>query len=245
MSKETVLITGGSRGIGAETAKIFAKNNYNVVINYLNSENEAFSIVEELNAKEFCAIACRADVSKSEEAENLVKVGLKTFGKIDILVNNAGIAQQKLFTDITENEWDNMMNVNVKSMFNCCKFVLSDMVNMKKGKIINISSIWGITGASCEVHYSTSKAAVIGFTKALAKEVGPSGICVNCVAPGIIRTDMNKQLDQNTENELIESTPLMRFGTPNDIAHTIFYLASNKSDFLTGQVLSPNGGFVM
>jgi 3-oxoacyl-[acyl-carrier protein] reductase len=242
---ETVLITGSSRGIGAATAMVFAKSNYNVIINYLNSEKEALAIVNKINSFGGRAAAYKADVSKRIEVIEFVKEVFNEFKSIDILVNNAGIAQQKLFTDITENEWDNMMDINVKGMFNCCQAVLPGMISRKRGKIINISSIWGMTGASCEVHYSTAKAAVIGFTKALAKELGPSNIQVNCVAPGIIETNMNKSFGKEDRGELIDSTPLMRFGTPEEIAHAIFYFASGKADFLTGQVLSPNGGFII
>jgi 3-oxoacyl-[acyl-carrier protein] reductase len=167
------------------------------------------------------------------------------FGNIDVLVNNAGVAQQKLFTDISEDDWDWMFNVNIKGMFNCCQAVLPKMINNKRGKIINISSIWGLTGSSCEVHYSASKAAVIEFTKALAKEVGPSNIQVNCVAPGIIKTDMITHLNTSIIEKLKSDTPLGILGTPRDIAEVVLFLASSKADFITGQIISPNGGFVI
>ena len=170
---------------------------------------------------------------------------MEQFGHIDVLVNNAGIAQQKMFTEITEQDWKKMFSVNIDGMFNCTQLALRDMIKRHKGKIINVSSIWGIAGASCEVHYSASKAAVIGFTKSLAKELGPSGIQVNCVAPGVIETDMNKNLDDLTIKEIINETPLERIGTPRDIANTILFLAQDASDFITGQVISPNGGFVI
>ena len=166
-------------------------------------------------------------------------------GDIDLLVNNAGIAQQKLFSDISEEDWDTMFAVNVKGMFHCIQAVLPRMIHYKRGKIINLSSIWGMVGASCEVHYSAAKAAIIGMTKALAKEVGPSGIQVNCVAPGVIDTPMNAQLDATALDALVEETPLERLGTPLDVAHMIAYLASPQADFITGQVFSPNGGFVI
>ena len=167
------------------------------------------------------------------------------FGGVDILVNNAGIAQQKLFTDITDEDFDKMFAVNVKGVFNCCREAVPYMVNRKNGRIINISSIWGISGASCEVHYSASKAAVIGLTKALAKELGPSGICVNCIAPGVIDTPMNSCFDSDTMNALIDETPLMRIGTPEDIAKTVFFFASEDSSFITGQVICADGGFIV
>ena len=245
MYDKTVLVTGSSRGIGYETAKLFAENNYNVIINYFNSEKKVQSIMADFEKNGYSVMACRADVSDSKQTQLMIKKGLSRFGGIDVLVNNAGISKQQLFTDITEADWDKMMNVNVKGMFNCCKGVLPYMINQKKGKIINISSIWGITGGSCEVSYSASKAAVIGFTKALAKELGPSNIQVNCVAPGIINTSMNSFLNEDEANELKDCTPLERFGEPIEIAESIFFLASDKADFITGQVLSPNGGFVI
>ncbi|MEA4925776.1 MAG: 3-oxoacyl-ACP reductase FabG [Syntrophomonadaceae bacterium] len=243
--KKTALITGGSKGIGRATAKLFAANKYNVIINYLNSEKNACFLVSSLEKQGHPVMACKADITKRDQVEAMIQAGIRKFGTIDILVNNAGIAQQKLFTDISEKEWDRMLDVNVKGLFNCCQCVVPHMVNKKAGKIINISSVWGITGASCEVHYSTAKAAVIGFTKALARELGPSNIQVNCVAPGIIATDMNAGLDESARESLLLETPLLRFGTPADIAHAIFYLASEQADFLTGQVISPNGGFVI
>ncbi|MDO4199737.1 MAG: SDR family oxidoreductase [Clostridia bacterium] len=241
--KKTVLITGSSRGIGAETALKFADAGYNVVINYNNSENQALEVLSKVRSKNVSAIAIKSDVSKYSEAEFLVEKTISEFGKIDVLVNNAGIAGQKLFTDISEAEWQKMFEVNVQSMFNCSKFAAKNMIKNHSGKIINVSSMWGVCGASCEVHYSASKAAVIGFTKALAKELGPSGITVNCVAPGVIDTSMNSHLKREEIAELIDSTPLMRLGLPSDIANLIEFLASEKADFITGQIIGCNGGF--
>ncbi|HOV42272.1 MAG TPA: SDR family NAD(P)-dependent oxidoreductase, partial [Oscillospiraceae bacterium] len=187
---ETVLITGASRGIGRETAKLFSKNGFNVVINYNKSEKDALELLSEIKN----AAAIRADVSNRKEVFEMIEKANSIFGGIDILVNNAAVAGQMLFQDISEEEWDRIFDTNVKGAFNCTQAVLPHMLHKKSGKIINISSIWGITGASCEVHYSASKAALIGFTKALAKELGPSGITVNCVAPGIINTDMNSSI---------------------------------------------------
>lgn len=237
---KTVLITGASRGIGAASARLFKQHGYNVIINYNNSRAKA-----ELLAKELGATAIKADVSDKTQVENMFSEIEKTFGGVDVLVNNAGISKIKLFSDITEDEWDRMFDVNVKGMFNCTQAVLGYMIHNKCGKIINISSMWGITGASCEVHYSASKAAVIGFTKALAKELGPSGICVNCVAPGVVKTDMCKDLTNEDIDVLKEETPLERIGEPEDIAKTILFLAENSGDFITGQVISPNGGLVI
>lgn len=243
--KKTALITGSSRGIGCAIAELFAENNYNVIINYLHSEKDANALVSSLGRQGHTAMAIRADVARIDQVKEMVDLSIAGFGAIDVLVNNAGIAQQRLFTDITEDDWDRMMDVHVKGAFNCCQRVLPNMISRKQGKIINISSIWGMTGASCEVHYSTAKAAVIGFTKALAKELGPSNIQVNCVAPGIIETAMNAALDESERNMLREETPLMRFGTPLEVASAVLYLASENANFLTGQVLSPNGGLVI
>ncbi len=243
--KKTVFITGASRGIGRAAALCFAKNDYNVAICYNKNEPAAEEVLAEITAFGGSAAIFKADVSDMAQVSGAIKNAKKTFGTIDVLINNAGIAQQKVFPDITEEDWDNMFDVNVKGMFNTCKCVFDDMIDKKAGKIINISSIWGVSGASCEVHYSAAKAAVIGFTKALAKELAPSGICVNCVAPGVIKTDMLSSFDENTLASLAEETPLGRLGTPEDIANVLMFLASDKADFITGQVISPNGGFVI
>lgn len=243
--KKTVFITGASRGIGRAAALCFAKNDYNVAICYNKNEAAANEVLAEITAFGGSAAVFKADVSDTAEICIAIENAKKKFGSIDVLINNAGIAQQKVFSDITEDDWNNMFDVNVKGMFNTCKCVLDGMIDKKQGKIINISSIWGIAGASCEVHYSAAKAAVIGFTKALAKELAPSGICVNCVAPGVIKTDMLSGFDEDTLAALSEETPLGRLGTPEDIAETLLFLASDKADFITGQVISPNGGFVI
>ena len=241
---KTVLITGSARGIGAATAALFADSGYNVVINYNTSEADAMSLCNNLKANGHNAIAIRADVSKADEVEFLFSEAEKEFGCVDVLVNNAGIAQQKLFTDITAQDYDRMFDCNVKSVFNCCQRALPSMIHNKNGRIINISSMWGVVGASCEVHYSASKAAVIGMTKALAREVAPSGITVNCIAPGVIDTPMNKGFDEDTIKCLTEETPVGRLGTPEDIARTILFFANDDSSFITGQTLVADGGFI-
>lgn len=242
---QTAIVTGASRGIGKAIAKELAYNGCNVLINYNNSRQEAQMVVDSLKEKGCHAELFKADVSKKSEVERMIAHCLKVYGKIDILVNNAGIAQTKLFTDITEEDWDSMMDINLKGIYNCTQSVLKYMLDEKHGKIINISSIWGIAGASCEVHYSASKAAVIGLTKALAKELGPSNIQVNCIAPGIIDTDMMEGYSNEEIEDLKDSTPLLRLGKPEDIAKCALFLASEASDFITGQVISPNGGFVI
>ncbi len=240
----TVIITGSARGIGAATAALFADMGYNVVVNYNTSEAEALALCGKIMANGGNAIAVQADVSRMSEAKHLFNEAKKAFGTVDVLVNNAGIAQQKLFTDITEADYDRMFDCNVKSVFNCCQCALPDMIHNKYGRIINVSSMWGVVGASCEVHYSASKAAVIGMTKALAREVAPSGITVNCIAPGVIDTPMNKGFDEETIAALKEETPVGRLGTPEDIARAIAFLADEKSGFITGQTLGIDGGFI-
>lgn len=244
MSK-TVLITGGSRGIGRACAKAFAKEGYNVAIVYNNSTEAAEEIVKELKASGTDAACFRCDAASYDAVGGAVAEIKKRFGNIDVLVNNAGIAQIKLFTDITEAEWDRMFDVNIKGVFNFCSHIVPGMVSEKQGRIINVSSMWGITGASCEVHYSASKAAVIGFTKALAQELGPSGITVNCIAPGVIATDMNSCLDKETMMQLEDEIPLMRIGAPEEVAASAVFLASEGASYITGQVLSVNGGMVV
>ncbi|MDP4108736.1 MAG: 3-oxoacyl-ACP reductase FabG [Bacillota bacterium] len=242
---KTVLITGASRGIGAGTARLFAENGWSVAINYLNSKKKAEELETLLKSRGHNAFAVKADVSDSAEVKKMTDEVFERFGRIDVLVNNAGIARQCLFGDIDEAEWDKLFAVNVKGVFLCSKAVLPFMIRQKRGKIINVSSIWGLVGASCETHYSAAKAAVIGLTKALAKELGPSGIQVNCVAPGVVATGMNSGLDEYAVGRLKDETPLGVIGNASDIANAIYFLASDKADFITGQVLSPNGGFVI
>lgn len=230
-----VLITGGSRGIGAAAARLFAENGYEVIINYNKSTEKAETLADELGATAICA-----DVSDPLAVKEMFKAA----GHVDVLVNNAGISGFYMLDAMTDDEWNKMINVNLSSVFYCCREVLPQMLHRKSGTIINVSSMWGQCGASCEVAYSAAKAGVIGFTKALAKEVGPSGIRVNCVAPGAIDTDMNKVLGQEAVAEICDETPLGRLGTAEEAAETIFYLA-DKASFVTGQVLSPNGGLVI
>ena len=213
------------------------------MINYNRSEKQAFEVLEKVRKKGASAVAIKSDVSKYSQAESLIKKTISEFGTLDVLVNNAGIAQQKLFNEISESEWKRMFEVNVQSIFNCSKFASKNMIKNHSGKIINISSVWGIYGSSCEVHYSASKAAVIGFTKALAKELGPSGINVNCIAPGVIDTDMNLNLKEEDVQELINCTPLMRLGSPIDVANLAVFLASDNANFITGQIIGCDGGF--
>lgn len=238
---KTALITGGSRGIGAAAARSLTRDGWQVAINYCHSREAAETLAASLPG----ASALYGDVSDAAQAEELFRQAEKRLGRIDLLVNNAGIARQELFTDTTEETWDRLFAVDVKGVFLMSRAVLPGMIRRHAGSIINISSIWGLVGASCEVCYSAAKAAVIGMTKALAKEVGPSGIRVNCIAPGVISTEMNASLPTETLSSLREETPLGILGAPEDVAEAIAYLASEKSRFITGQVLSPNGGFVI
>jgi len=233
--KQIALVTGAGRGIGKEIAKKLQEDGYFVIANSKNT------VIENTETQ----LGYLADVSNSSEVSKMIEDITKKYGKIDVLVNNAGIAQQKLFTDITEADWDTMMDTNLKSMFLVTKAVLPHMIHKKCGAILNISSIWGMVGASCEVHYSAAKAGVIGFTKALAKEVAPCNIRVNCVAPGIIKTDMLNDFTEDDLADLAEETPLGTLGTPRDIAEAVSFLVSDKAKFITGQMLSSNGGFVI
>ena len=244
-SRKTIIITGGSRGIGAAIALELASENTNIIINYNKNKDKALEILYKTREKNCNSIIYQADVSDYNQAQNLINHAIEQFGKIDILINNAGISKQNLFTDISVEEWHKIFNTNINSMFYCTQNTAKNMIKNNYGKIINISSIWGITGASCEVHYSASKAAVIGFTKALAKELGPSNITVNCVAPGIVNTDMNKFFTPEISQELTYDTPLGRFCEPEEIAKTVKFLCSSDADFITGQVISPNGGFLI
>ena len=231
--KKTVVITGSSSGIGAAIAREFAGNENNIVINYKSNKTAALKLLNEVRNKGSQAIAIGADVSDFAQAENLINSAIEQFGRVDVLVNNAGISRREIF------------KVNVHSAFYCSNLAVKDMLKRHFGKIINISSVWGITGASCEVHYSSTKAALIGLTKALAKELGPSNITVNCVAPGVIKTKMNEFLSKDEIDDLNESTPLGRMGEPCEVAKLVKFLASSEADFITGQVISPNGGFLI
>ena len=245
MGAKTVLITGASRGIGRAAAELFAERGCRVLLNYHRSREAAEELERELTARGADVMAYGADVSDREQVERMAAACERLFGGADVLVCNAGIARQGLFTDLTPQEWREMMGVHVDGAFHCCRAVLPGMIRKKEGSIVLVSSVWGLTGASCEVAYSTAKAALIGMTKALAKEVGPSGIRVNCVAPGVVDTAMNAALDGETLASLREETPLGRLGTPREIAQAIAFLASPEASFITGQVLSPNGGFVI
>ncbi len=240
MSK-TVLVTGASRGIGSAIAKLFYENGYNVAINYNNSEENAKKLTELLPG----SLLLKGDVSKEQDAIAMVEEAVSHFGKIDVLINNAGISQTGLLQDTLLSDWERLFSVNVTGTFLMSKYASKNMIANHSGKIINISSIWGISGASCESCYSASKGAVIAFTKALAKELGTSGITVNCIAPGFIDTDMNKNISPEDTQAFANETPLGRIGSPLEVAKAALFLASENADFITGQILGVDGGAII
>ena len=244
MFKTTVLITGASRGIGAECARTFAKNGYNVAINYFRSEKNALDLKSEINDGGGVAEVFKAGVSDEKQVEEMISAVVKRFGKINVLVANAGVSKSGVFSDMTQSDFDKIFDTNVRGVFNVVKGVLPHMYERESGSIVTISSIWGQTGGSCEVLYSMSKAAIIGMTKALAKEVAPMHIRVNSVSPGAIDTDMLSCLTDEEKEDFIMQTPLNRLGKPKDVADAVLFLADDdKSSFITGHVLSVNGGY--
>ena len=236
---KTMTVTGGSSGIGRECARYFAEKGYDIIFSYNKNEEGAIS----LNKEYPCCYPVKADFNIKGEAENFCNIVNKRFRHLDVLINNAGIADYSLITDLEEDRWDEIMNVNLKAMYITAKQLLPVMIREHKGAIINISSMWGITGASCEAAYSASKGGVIAFTKALAKEAGPSGISVNAIAPGVINTNMTKELDESVIRELAESVPLLKIGEPSDIAEAAYFLSQSR--FITGQVLAVDGGMTI
>lgn len=242
---KSVIVTGGSRGIGAAVVNELSKNGYKVALVYNNSKNEALAISTELKSLGHSCEIFKCDASSSLEVKACVGEVLSAFGEVFALVNCAGIAQQKLFTDITDDDWHNMIETDLSGTFYFCREVLPYMISEKCGKIVNIASIWGETGASMEVHYSAAKAGIIGLTKALAKEVGLSGVTVNAVSPGVIMTDMMSSFSKEDINVLKEDTPLNKLGKSQDVANAVSFLLSEGADFITGQILSVNGGFVI
>ncbi|WP_374019853.1 SDR family oxidoreductase [Paenibacillus thiaminolyticus] len=243
LADTSVLITGASRGIGAAIAHRFASVGMKVIIHYLNSHEAANEVARTCLAYGGEAITIRADLRSAEQIDRM-KSKLDELGFTpDILVNNAGTAYYGLFTDVTEEEWEDCMNINLKGMFLCTQRFAPHMISQKYGRIINVSSVWGITGASCEVMYSTAKGGVNAFTKSLAKELAPSGVTVNAVAPGAVDTDMMKHLDTSERSALEEDIPAGRLGTPDEIASLVYFLALPESSYITGQVISPNGGW--
>lgn len=237
---KNVLITGGSRGIGRAMVELFASNGYSVAFTYKSSENEAKSLAEATGA-----IAIKADSASESDVLYAVNKAICELGSIDCLINNAGVSSFSLFTDITLDMWNEHLAVNLTGAFLYSKAVIPGMVARKEGRIINITSMWGITGSSCEVHYSTAKAGLIGMTKALAKELGPSGITVNAIAPGLIDTDMNRCLSDDDIRAIEDETPLMRIGTSSEVAKAALFLAGEGASFITGEVMNVSGGYLI
>ena len=241
--EKVAIVTGASRGIGREIARSLAKQNIKVIANYNNSEEKAIELKKELEAEGVLIDIVKADVSKREEIKNLVQYAIGNYGKIDILINNAGISEYKLFTDETDEDWNKVINTNLYSAFAVSQEVIPNMIKNKKGCIINISSVWGMVGASMEVLYSISKAGIDGLTKALAKELGPSNIRVNAIAPGIIDTDMCKNFSKEDIENIKEEIPLERIGNVEDISKCINWLINDN--YTTGQIISINGGWII
>lgn len=241
--KKTVIVTGGSNGIGKCIVEDLSKKEYNVILNYNKSEDNAKKIQEELKQKGFEIDIFKADVSKREEVKKFIEYTLKKYKNIDILINNAGISQTKLFTDITDEDWNKMINTNLNSVFYMTQEVIPNMIHNKNGCIINISSVWGMVGASCEVHYSVSKAGIDAMTKSLAKELGPSNIRVNSIAPGIIKTDMISNLNEEELKSIEQEIPLEKIGKPENIVKCVNWLI--EDEYTTGQIISVNGGWVI
>lgn len=242
-NKKIILVTGASRGIGRDIAYTLAKDGHYVIANYNKSEKEILELQNKLKTENINIDIFKADVSKRNEIKQMINFIISKYKKIDVLVNNAGISETKLFTDITDEDFYNMINTNLYSSFCASQEVVKYMINQKNGCIINISSIWGLVGGSCEVHYSISKAGIDGLTKSLAKELGPSNIRVNSIAPGTIQTEMDKNISDEEWKEIINETPLRKRGTPHDISKCIKWLI--EDNFTTGQIISPNGGWVI
>ena len=245
MSEKIALVTGASGGIGQAIARRLAKDGFALCLHYHKNEHTANVLAEELQQSGVRAVALSADLADEAQAQALVAECEARLGTVDVLVNNAGISKQGLLTDLSAADWQKMFGVHVDGAFYLSRAVLPAMIRKKSGRIIQISSMWGISGGSCEVAYSAAKAALIGFTKSLAKEVGPSGITVNCVAPGVIDTPMNAHLSEDDLAALADETPLCRIGTPAEVADTVAFFAGDQSSFITGQVLAVDGGITV
>lgn len=240
---KVVIVTGASRGIGRDIATTLAKKGYIVIANYNKSENKAIELQQNLEKENINIDIFKADVSNRDEVKKLVQFVINKYKKIDCVINNAGIDQVKMFLDITDVDWNNMISNNLNSVFYMCQEVLPYMIHEKNGVIINISSIWGVTGASCESHYAVSKAGVDALTKSLAKEMGPSNIRINSIAPGFIDTEMNNNLNEEEKQEIKEEIPLQKIGKVEDVSRTVEWII--EDEYITGQVISVNGGWLI
>ncbi|APT47182.1 3-oxoacyl-[acyl-carrier-protein] reductase [Bacillus safensis] len=245
LTNKTAVVTGASRGIGRSIAIDLAKSGANVVVNYSGNEAKANEVVDEIKALGQQAFAVKADVSNAEEVQAMMKQAIDTFGSIDILVNNAGITKDNLLMRMKENEWDDVININLKGVFNCTKAVTRQMMKQRSGRIINLASVVGVCGNPGQANYVAAKAGVIGLTKTTAKELATRHITVNAVAPGFISTDMTDKLDENVQTEMLKQIPLARFGAPEDISNVVVFLASEGAGYITGQTIQVDGGMVM
>ncbi|MBU8967880.1 3-oxoacyl-[acyl-carrier-protein] reductase [Bacillus altitudinis] len=245
LTNKTAVVTGASRGIGRSIAIDLAKKGANVVVNYSGNEAKANEVVDEIKALGQQAFAFKADVSNAEDVQALMKQTVDTFGSIDILVNNAGITKDNLLMRMKENEWDDVININLKGVFNCTKAVTRQMMKQRSGRIINVASVVGVCGNPGQANYVAAKAGVIGLTKTTAKELASRHITVNAVAPGFISTDMTDKLDENVQTEMLKQIPLARFGAPEDISNVVVFLASEGAGYITGQTIQVDGGMVM
>lgn len=245
LTNKTAVVTGASRGIGRSIAIDLAKKGANVVVNYSGNEAKANEVVDEIKALGQQAFAVKADVSNAEEVQALMKQAVDTFGSIDILVNNAGITKDNLLMRMKENEWDDVININLKGVFNCTKAVTRQLMKQRSGRIINVASVVGVCGNPGQANYVAAKAGVIGLTKTTAKELASRHITVNAVAPGFISTDMTDKLDENVQTEMLKQIPLARFGAPEDISNVVVFLASEGAGYITGQTIQVDGGMVM
>ncbi len=245
MGNKVALITGGTRGIGRAIALKLSEKGYNIAISYINNNKKAQEVVDEIEKNNVKALAIKADVSKEEEVNNMMKVINKELGNIDVLVNNAGITKDNLLIRMKTEDWDQVIDTNLRGVFLCTKAVARGMMKKRYGKIVNIASIVGISGNTGQGNYSASKAGVIGFTRSIAKELGSRGINVNAVAPGFIETDMTQVLEDNIKDEMLKSIPLNRAGKPEDVANLVVFLCSEKADYITGQVIHVDGGMLI
>ena len=243
--RKTVLITGGSRGIGKEVATVFAENGYDIIINYVSDKTDVKSLKKEFDEKGVESLIIKADVSKQEEVDNLIKQAIEKFEKIDVLVNNAGITKDNLLMRMSEEEFDKVIEINLKGTFLVTKAVTKYMMKKRQGSIVNLSSVVGVAGNSGQCNYSASKAGIIGFTKSIAKELASRNIRANAVAPGFIATDMTSVLSDAVKENINGQIPLKRMGTAKEVAELIYFLGSEKSSYITGQVINVDGGMVM
>ncbi|WP_243387009.1 3-oxoacyl-[acyl-carrier-protein] reductase [Bacillus kexueae] len=245
LAGKVALVTGASRGIGRAIALDLARNGAHVVVNYAGNVEKANEVVNEIKELGQESFAIKADVSNQEEVTNMIKEVLNRFNQLDILVNNAGVTKDNLIMRMKESEWDDVININLKGVFNCTKAVTRQMMKQRQGRIINVASIVGVSGNAGQANYVAAKAGVIGLTKTTAKELASRNITVNAIAPGFITTDMTDKLEENVKEEMLRQIPLARFGEPEDIAHVVTFLASEKSGYMTGQTLHIDGGMVM